>query len=76
MMEASPLIQQARPSSFQPKITQLYDELFRLDDEDSAYSNGFWGEFFLLKPDKPSLVRRLDGFSADDLLHLQVESPR
>jgi len=29
-MEASPLTQQARPISFQPKITQLYDDLFKV----------------------------------------------
>ena len=71
-MEVSPLTQQTRPRSFQPKIIGLYDDLFRQDDEDLAYSDGFWGEFFLLRPDKAGLQRRLDELSADDLLHLQV----
>lgn len=71
-MEVSPLTQQTRPSSFQPKILGLYDNLFKQDDEDVAYSDGFWGEFFLLRPDKTGLQRRLDELTADDLLHLQV----
>lgn len=71
-MEVSPLTQQTRPSSFQPKILGLYDNLFKQDDEDLAYSDGFWGEFFLLRPDKAGLQRRLDELTADDLLHLQV----
>ena len=68
----SPLTQQTRPDSFQPKIIGLYDNLFKQDDEDLAYSDGFWGEFFLLRPDKVGLQRRLDGLTADDLLLLQV----
>lgn len=73
-MEVSPLTQQTRPSSFQPKILGLYDNLFKQDDEDLAYSDGFWGEFFLLRPDKAGLQRRLDELTADDLLHLQVRA--
>lgn len=50
------------------------------DEEDQIpLSDGFWQEFFLLRADKSSLQRRLDSFSADDLLHIQVpasfESP-
>ena len=71
-MEVSPLTQQIRPSSFQPKIIGLYNELFKQDDEDLAYSDAFWGEFFLLRPDKMGLERRLNGLTTDDLLHLQV----
>ncbi len=71
-MEASPLTQQTRPSTFQPKIIGLYDSLFKQEDEDLAYSDGFWGEFFLLRPDKAGLQQRLDELTADDLLHLQV----
>jgi hypothetical protein len=91
-METSPLVQQARPS-FQPKIAQLYGELFTVsicymlqrekerenqtlrawqDKDDSGHSEGFWREFFLLKPDKPSLQRRLEAIGADDLLNSQV----
>jgi len=71
-MEASPLTQQTRPTSFQPKIVGLYDGLFKQDDEDLADSNGFWSEFFLLKPDKHRLRDRLEDLHANDLLHLQV----
>lgn len=73
-MEVSPLTQQARPSSFQPKIIGLYDDLFKQDDDDLAYSDAFWGEFFLLRPDKAGLEQRLDGLITDDLLHLQHET--
>ncbi|MCJ1381536.1 hypothetical protein MMC17_004647 [Xylographa soralifera] len=71
-MEISPLVQQARPS-FQPKISQLYEELF-VDEDDHSHSEGFWSEFFLLRPDKASLQRRLEAVSADDLLHFQYET--
>ena len=74
-MEVSPLAQQARPSSFQPKIIGLYDDIFKQDDEDLVYSDGFWGEFFLLRPDKAGLERRLDRLTTNDLLHLQVSVP-
>ncbi|MCJ1315581.1 hypothetical protein MMC15_000901 [Xylographa vitiligo] len=71
-MEISPLVQQARPA-FQPKVSQLYEELF-VDEEDHSHSEGFWSEFFLLRPDKASLQRRLEAVSADDLLHFQYET--
>ncbi|KAL9124644.1 MAG: hypothetical protein Q9217_006040 [Psora testacea] len=73
-MEVSPLTQQERPSSFQPKIDQLYDELFRQEDEDTVDSDGFWREFFLLRPDKPRLQQRLQSLHPDDLLQLQHET--
>ncbi len=73
-MEASPLTQQTRPSSFQPKIAQLYDDLFKPEDEALADSDGFWGEFFLLKPDKPRLKQLLKALGADDLIQLQHET--
>ena len=73
-MEVSPLTQQTRPGSFQPKIIGLYDNLFKQDDEDLASSDGFWGEFFLLRPDKAGLRRKLDELTTDDLLHLQVST--
>ncbi|MCJ1372448.1 hypothetical protein MMC20_003672 [Loxospora ochrophaea] len=74
-MDASPLVQQARPS-FQPKIASLYEDLFNDDgdDEELGHSEGFWQEFFLLRPDKRSLSRRLAGVSADGLLHSQHET--
>lgn len=43
-----------------------------LKDEDNHHSEGFWSEFFLLKPDKVSFQKRLDAVSADGLLHFQV----
>ena len=73
-MEASPLTQDARPSSFQPKIDRLYEDLLKQDDEDYADSDGFWGEFFLLKPDKPALERRLQALTPEDLVHFQHET--
>ena len=73
-MEASPLTQQSRPTSFQPKIARLYDDLFKPDDEEFSNSDGFWGEFFLLRPDKTHLEARLEGLTADDLLQLQDET--
>ena len=43
-------------------------------DEDDVSSEGFWREFFLLRPDKASLQRILDDLSPDDLLHYQVRA--
>lgn len=73
-MEASPLTQQVRPNSFQPKIARLYEDLFKQDDEEVADSDGFWGEFFLLKPDNAELERQLGRLRPDDLLNLQHET--
>ncbi|KAH8811823.1 hypothetical protein F5884DRAFT_783550 [Xylogone sp. PMI_703] len=72
-MEASPLTQQARPLVFQQKIVELYEALFKEDDE-LEKSEGFWKEFFLLKPDKARLRQILDNLSPDDLLHLHVQT--
>ncbi|OCK79650.1 DUF1741-domain-containing protein [Lepidopterella palustris CBS 459.81] len=73
-MEPSPLTQQSRPESFKPKIVQLYETLFREDEEDNDLSEGFWQEFFLLRPDAASLKAILSYLKADDLLHLQAHS--
>ncbi|KAL8964788.1 MAG: hypothetical protein Q9197_006804, partial [Variospora fuerteventurae] len=60
-MEPSPLTQQDRPSVFQPKIDRLYEQLFSTDENDQfQLSDGFWQEFFLLRPEKSSLQRRLE----------------
>ncbi|KAK8086808.1 hypothetical protein PG994_001782 [Apiospora phragmitis] len=78
-MEASPLTQQARPDVFQPKIVQLYEALFKEDDEidgDGEKTEGFWREFFLLKPDRASLQRILGELSPDDLISLQGQTRR
>lgn len=75
-MEPSPLTQVSRPETFQPKIVQLYEALFQPpdppDDLDHEHSEGFWQEFFLLKPDPPSLRRVLQKLNPDEMLHLQV----
>ncbi|KAI4136415.1 MAG: hypothetical protein L6R39_007797 [Caloplaca ligustica] len=74
-MEPSPLKRQDRPSSFQPKIDSLYAQLLERDgDELNDFSDGFWQEFFLLRPDKACLRRRLDEIDADDLLEIQAET--
>jgi len=70
-MEASPLTQQARPQTFQPKIVHLYEELFK-EDEEVEKPEGFWQEFFLHKPDGGSLRQLLHDLSPDELLHFQV----
>lgn len=71
-MEPSPLTQQSRPETFTPKIVQLYEILFTEQDDDPDFSEGFWQEFFLLKPDPPRLRRVLSDLSADAMLHFQV----
>ncbi|EON95625.1 hypothetical protein UCRPA7_8893 [Phaeoacremonium minimum UCRPA7] len=71
-MEQSPLTQQPRPEAFQQKIVQLYDELFK-EEDDGDKSEGFWKEFFLLKPDKFSLRHILDELSPGDLLQLELQ---
>ncbi|KAL9007574.1 MAG: hypothetical protein Q9173_007190, partial [Seirophora scorigena] len=50
--------------------------LIEMQDEvdQFPFSDGFWQEFFLLRPDRSSLERRLDSFSADDLLHIQSQT--
>ncbi len=42
------------------------------DEEDHEKSEGYWREFFLLKPDKATLQKIIHELSPDDLLHLQV----
>ena len=39
---------------------------------DTIHAEGFWSEFFLLKPDRASLQRRFENLGSDDLLHFQV----
>jgi hypothetical protein len=72
----SPLTQLLRPDSFEPKIIQLYLHLFNTlpneEGEDGIPSEGFWREFFLLKPDKQRLYEILEPMTALDLLHIQV----
>lgn len=76
-MEASPLTQQARPEIFQHKVVQLYEALFKDDadhENDIEKPEGFWREFFLLKPDRPTLQRILSELSPDHLIALQVQT--
>ena len=75
----SPLIQQLRPDIFEPKIVQLYLHLFNVlanDDnlEDPVPSEGFWREFFLLRPDKQRLFEILEPMTASELLHMHVQT--
>jgi hypothetical protein len=72
----APLTQQSRPDSFEPKITQLYLHLFNVlaneEVDDAVPSEGFWREFFLLKPEKQRLYDILEPLTASDLTHMQV----
>ncbi|KAI9661538.1 MAG: hypothetical protein M1829_006229 [Trizodia sp. TS-e1964] len=74
-MEPSPLTQQARPESFQPKIVHLYEAIFN-EDEETEKSEGFWREFFLLRPDKPRLQQIVSNINADDFLNFQNQTRR
>ncbi|KAJ5109026.1 hypothetical protein N7456_005701 [Penicillium angulare] len=74
-MEASPLTQQIRPETFQPKIVQLYESLFK-SPEDADPSEGFWREFFLLPPDANQLHDLLDKLNPDETLSLQSQTQR
>ncbi|CAK7236401.1 hypothetical protein SCUCBS95973_009595 [Sporothrix curviconia] len=71
-MEQSPLTQQPRPEAFQPKIVQLYDELF--EHPDHLPNDGFWAEFFLLRPDRRALRERLDALTTSDILALEAQT--
>ncbi|KAI2642119.1 hypothetical protein GGS21DRAFT_501216 [Xylaria nigripes] len=75
-MEASPLAQQARPEVFQQKIVKLYEALLKDDvDNEGDKPEGFWREFFLLKPDRASLLQILSNdFGPDDLIHIQSQT--
>ena len=89
VMEQSPLTQQSRPETFEPKVAQLYRQLFRVrgckkdrnrsccwwirqDHDDEEKPEGFWREFFLLKPDNARFGQLLDDLEAIDLLHVSV----
>ncbi|KAK2748858.1 hypothetical protein FQN55_004000 [Onygenales sp. PD_40] len=72
-MEASPLTQQSRPDTFQPKIVTLYEHLF-LNPEFTDPSEGFWREFFLLPPDRLRLSQILDTITPDGVLQLHLQT--
>ncbi|KAM4059271.1 UPF0588 membrane protein C20F10.02c [Hirsutella rhossiliensis] len=69
-MEASPLTRQPPPEVFTPKIVELYSSLFK-DDEDGDKSDGFWTEFFLLRPDRSTLRRMLNDLPPSHALLLE-----
>ncbi|KAL2259292.1 hypothetical protein VTK26DRAFT_7095 [Humicola hyalothermophila] len=73
-MEPSPLTHQPRPEVFQPKIVRLYEALFKDDADEGEKSEGFWKEFFLLRPDRPALRQILDEIGPNDLLHLEQQT--
>jgi hypothetical protein len=75
----SPLTQQLRPDIFEPKIVQLYLFLFNVlanddDLENATPSEGFWREFFLLKPDKQRLFEIIQPMTAGELLHIHARA--
>jgi len=42
------------------------------EGEDAVPTEGYWREFFLLKPDRQRLYDILEPMTAFDLLHMQV----
>ncbi|QPH09831.1 hypothetical protein C2857_000854 [Epichloe festucae Fl1] len=67
-MEASPLTRQPPPEVFTPKIIELYSALFKDDYDGEEKSDGFWREFFLLRPDRQSLRNLLNNIPPSDVL--------
>ncbi|KAK2735204.1 hypothetical protein FQN57_001309 [Myotisia sp. PD_48] len=74
-MEPSPLVQQSRPDTFQPKIVKLYESLL-FDPEYSQPTDGFWRVFFLLPPERAQLSAVLNNIRPDDLLHIQSQTQK
>ncbi|KAG5659262.1 hypothetical protein KAF25_000464 [Fusarium avenaceum] len=73
-MEASPLTRQPQPEVFTPKIIQLYDSLFKDEYDDEEKTDGFWAEFFLLRPDRAALRRILNDLSPSHVLSLDMRT--
>ncbi|KAJ9655793.1 hypothetical protein H2198_005413 [Neophaeococcomyces mojaviensis] len=77
MDPTSPLTRETH-DFFQPKIVQLYSELFHFnvqyDEVDQLPSEGFWREFFLHRPEKQKFNNILEPLTAEDLLHLQHQT--
>lgn len=63
----------ASPSILVPYILTLFNNQDDVDPE-SDKTEGFWREFFLLKPDRASLLRILDDVGPDDLIQLQPQT--
>lgn len=72
-MEASPLTQQSRPETFKPKIVQLYEDLFNRPNYADP-GEGFWREFFLLRPEGSQLRQLLERLHPDEILNLQTQT--
>ncbi|KAF3481334.1 uncharacterized protein GIQ15_04093 [Arthroderma uncinatum] len=72
-MESSPLTQQTRPETFQPKIVKLYESLL-FNPEYAHPTEGFWREFFLLQPDRAHLSKAIASINHNDMLHLQSQT--
>ncbi|KAG6016991.1 hypothetical protein E4U54_008647 [Claviceps lovelessii] len=70
-MEASPLTRQPPPEVLTPKILGLYAALFEDDYDGEDKSDGFWREFFLLRPDLQSLRKLLNDMSPSNVLLLE-----
>ncbi|KAG6175012.1 hypothetical protein E4U27_006337 [Claviceps purpurea] len=70
-MEASPLTRQPPPEVFTPKILELYAALFQDDYNGEEKSDGFWREFFLLRPDRRSLQKALNDMSPSEVLSFE-----
>ncbi|OAA33702.1 hypothetical protein AAL_01167 [Moelleriella libera RCEF 2490] len=70
-MEISPLTRQPTPEAFTPKIAELYAALFKGDYNGEDKSEGFWTEFFLLKPDRQRLQVLFNEIPPADVLLLE-----
>lgn len=76
MSAVSPLTRQTQ-QAFEPKINQLYTNLFTHDDlSDRTWplDEGFWREVFLLPPNKRALHDVLKTFTAADLLQITPQT--
>ncbi|KAH7320265.1 hypothetical protein B0I35DRAFT_408946 [Stachybotrys elegans] len=72
-MEASPLTRQPQPEVFTPKIALHYSAVFK-DDEEHEKSEGFWKEFFLLRPDRTILRSILNEIPPSHVLLLEAQT--
>lgn len=77
MDPTSPLTRDVH-ESLQPKIIQLYSTVFTLtqqdQDEPTLPSEGFWSEFFLLKPSRRHFHDILEPLSAGSILSINQQT--
>ncbi|KXH27844.1 hypothetical protein CSIM01_06763 [Colletotrichum simmondsii] len=71
-----PYIHESRASPIAPGRASPLDDVQLPDhmadaEDDAERSEGFWREFFLLRPDRPALKRILDGLGPADMLALE-----